>query len=403
MWFQTILLALKEIRRNLMRSALTILGVVIGVAAVITMVTLGSGATTKITEDISKLGSNLLQIRPGQGRGPGGARSESQPFEESDVEAIRNQIKSLAAVAPVNSSMAQVIYGNQNYITSITGSTNDYIKAQNWVIDSGREFNNGEINGGKSVCIIGASLKTNLFGAEDPIGMTIRLKKISFKIIGVFESKGQSSFGRDQDDFVLIPIKTLQRRISGNRDISSILVSAMDGVDTEKIKENIETLMRERRPGSKAKDEDDFSVMDMKELASMLTSTTKALTALLGAIAAVSLLVGGIGIMNIMLVSVTERTREIGIRLAIGALESEVLKQFLLEAVVLSSFGGIIGITLGLSAAALLSKLLGIPFIISPGIVMIAFLFSAAVGVVFGFVPAKKAAQLDPIDALRHE
>lgn len=403
MWFQTILLALKEIRRNLMRSTLTILGVVIGVAAVITMVTLGSGATAKITEDISKMGSNLLQIRPGQFRGPGGARSESQPFEEADVEAIRYQIKLLAAVAPVNSSMAQVIYGNQNYITSVTGSTNEYIKAQNWVIDSGREFSYGEINGGKAVCIIGSSVKTNLFGAEDPIGMSVRLKKISFKIIGVFKSKGQSSFGRDQDDFVLIPIKTLQRRISGNRDISSILVSAANGASTEKVKENLETLMRERRPGSKSKDEDDFSVMDMKEIASMLTSTTKALTALLGAIAAVSLLVGGIGIMNIMLVSVTERTREIGIRLAIGALESEVLRQFLLEAVVLSSFGGIIGITLGLSSAGLLSKLLGIPFIISPGIVMIAFLFSAAVGVVFGFVPAKKAAHLDPIDALRHE
>ena len=403
MWIQSIILALKEIRRNLMRSTLTILGVVIGVAAVITMVTLGSGATAKVTEDISKLGSNLLQIRPGQDRGPGGARGESEPFEESDVEAIRKQIPSLVAVAPVNSSMAQVIYGNQNYITSVTGSTNDYIKAQSWVIDTGREFSFGEINGGKSVCIIGSSVKKNLFGAEDPVGMTIRLKKIAFKIIGVFKSKGQSNFGRDADDFVLVPIKTLQRRLSGNRDISSIMVSARDGVDTEIVKENIETLMRERRPGAKSKGEDDFSVMDMKELASMITSTTKALTALLGAIAAVSLLVGGIGIMNIMLVSVTERTREIGIRLAIGALESEVLKQFLLEAVVLSSFGGVIGITLGLSSAALLSKLLGVPFIINPGIVFIAFMFSAAVGVVFGFVPAKKAAHLDPIDALRHE
>ncbi len=403
MWIQSIILALKEIRRNLMRSALTILGVVIGVAAVITMVTLGSGATAKVTEDISKLGSNLLQIRPGQGRGPGGARSESSPFKEADVEAIRDQIKSLVAVAPVNSSMKQIIYGNQNYITSVTGSTNDYIIAQNWTIDSGREFTYGEIHGGNAVCIIGSSVKENLFGAEDPVGMTVRLNRISFKIVGVFKSKGQSSFGRDQDDFVLIPVKTFQRRISGNRDISSIMVSARDGVSTETVKEELEALMRERRSGTKKKDEDDFSVMDMKEIASMLTSTTKALTALLGAIAAVSLIVGGIGIMNIMLVSVTERTREIGIRLAIGALETEVLKQFLLEAVVLSSFGGIIGITLGLSSAALLSKLLGVPFIINPGIVVIAFLFSAAVGVVFGFVPAKKAAQLDPIEALRHE
>ena len=266
MWIQSIILALKEIRRNLMRSALTILGVVIGVAAVITMVTLGSGATAKVTQDISKLGTNLLQIRPGQFRGQGGARSESQPFEEADVEAIRKQIGSLVAVAPVNSTMAQVIYGNQNYITSVTGSTNDYIKAQNWTIDTGRDFSFGELSGGKSVCIIGASLKENLFGAEDPIGMTIRLKKIAFRIIGVFKSKGQSNFGRDQDDFVLVPIKTLQRRLTGNRDISSILVSAEDGADTEKVKENLETLIRERRPGSKSKNEDDFSVMDMKEL-----------------------------------------------------------------------------------------------------------------------------------------
>jgi putative ABC transport system permease protein len=404
MWFQTILLALKEIRRNLMRSALTILGVVIGVAAVITMVTLGSGATAKVTEDISKLGSNLLQIRPGQGfRGPGGVRSESTPFEDSDVEAIRSQIHSLVAVAPVSSSMIQIIYGNQNYMTSVTGSTNDYITAQNWTIDAGRKFSYGELNSGKSVCIIGASVKKNLFGAEDPIGMTVRLKRISFKIIGVFKSKGQSSFGRDQDDFVLIPVRTFQRRIAGNRDISSIMVSAMDGVSTETVKTELEELMRERRPGSRGTKGDDFNVMDMKEIASMLTSTTRVLTALLGAVAAVSLLVGGIGIMNIMLVSVTERTREIGIRLAIGALENEVLKQFLLEAVVLSSFGGIIGITLGLSSAALLSKVLGVPFIINPGIVLIAFMFSAAVGVIFGYVPARKAAQLDPIEALRHE
>jgi putative ABC transport system permease protein len=404
MWFQTILLALKEIRRNLMRSALTILGVVIGVAAVITMVTLGSGATAKVTEDISKLGSNILQIRPGQGfRGPGGARSDAPPFDDSDVEAIRNQINSLAAVAPVSSSMIQIIFGNQNSLTSVTGSTNDYITAQNWVLDAGRKFSYSELSAGKAVCILGASTKKTLFGAEDPIGMTIRLKKISFKIIGVFKSKGQSSFGRDQDDFVLIPLKTFQRRISGKRDISSIMVSAMDGVSTETVKEELELLFRERRPGSKGNQGDDFSVMDMKEIASMLTSTTRVLTALLGAIAAVSLLVGGIGIMNIMLVSVTERTREIGIRLAIGALETEVLKQFLLEAVVLSSFGGIVGITLGLTSAALLSMVLGVPFIMNPVILLIAFMFSAAVGVVFGFFPAKKAAQLDPIEALRHE
>lgn len=404
MWLQTILMALKEIRRNLMRSSLTILGVVIGVAAVITMVTLGSGATAKVTSDIAKMGSNLLQVRPGQGfRGPGGARSESIPFDPSDAIAIKEQVDGLLAVAPTTSRMLQAIFGNQNMSTTVTGSTNDYIIAQDWTIQSGRSFTLGELKSGKAVCILGSSTSNNLFAAQDPIGSTIRIKKISFKVIGVFQSKGQSSFGRDQDDFILIPLRTFQRRIAGNDDVSAILVSARDGVSTATVQNDIEELMRERRPTSRGAQGDDFSVMDMKEIATMLTSTTRILTALLGAVAAVSLLVGGIGIMNIMLVSVTERTREIGIRLAIGALEHEVLTQFLLEAVVLSSFGGIIGIILGLSAAALLSNALGIPFIINAGIVIIAFAFSAAVGVVFGFVPARKAAQLDPIDALRHE
>ncbi len=403
MWFRTILMALGEIRRNLMRSILTILGIVIGVSAVITMVTLGSGATAQITNDISSMGSNLLQIVTAQQRGPGGARSDSKPFEDSDVQAIKKQMKTLSSVAPVNTSMAQIIYGNQNFITSVTGSTNDYIPAQNWEIDSGRDFSYGELSGGKAVCIIGASVKKNLFGAEDPVGMTVRLKKVSFKVIGVFKSKGQSNFGRDQDDFVLIPIKTLQRRLSGNRDISTILVSAREGVATDRVKKELEIIMRERRPGSQNTGEDDFEVMDMKEIANMVTSATRTLTAFLGAIAGVSLLVGGIGIMNIMLVSVTERTREIGIRLAIGALQHEVLRQFLLESIVLSSLGGVVGIALGLSAAALLSGLMGIPFVINPGIVLIAFLFSAAVGMIFGFFPARKAARLDPIEALRHE
>lgn len=404
MWIQTIFLALKEIRRNLMRSILTILGVVIGVAAVITMVTLGSGVTARVTEDIASLGSNLLQVRPGQTfRGPGGAARESSSFEVSDVEAIINQIDSLAAVAPVANTMRQIIYGNQNRTTSVTGSTNDYLLAQNWSIENGREFTQGELSAGRAVCILGANVKENLFGAQDPVGMTVRINRISFQVIGVFESKGQASFGMDQDDFVLIPLRTFQRRIAGNRSVSAIMVSAMDGVSTERIKEDIELLLRERRPGSRGPRGDDFSVQDMREIASMMATTTTMLTALLGAVAAVSLLVGGIGIMNIMLVSVTERTREIGIRLAIGALDKDVLRQFLLESMVLSSFGGVLGIASGLTAAALLASLLGVPFIINSSVVIIAFLFSAAVGVIFGYVPARKAAQLDPIDALRHE
>jgi len=254
----------------------------------------------------------------------------------------------------------------------------------------------------RTVCILGATVKKELFGAQDPVGATIRLKKLACQVIGVLESKGVSGFGHDQDDYVLTPLRMFQRRIAGKTDVEAIMVSARDGVSTQKVKSDIEQLMRERRRISPAK-EDDFMVRDMQEIVSTLTGTTRVLTALLGAVAAVSLLVGGIGIMNIMLVSVTERTREIGTRLAIGAMERDVLLQFLVEAVVLSAFGGICGIALGLSAAAIGSKFLNVPFVVSPGIVATAFFFSGAVGIIFGYFPARKAARLDPIEALRHE
>jgi putative ABC transport system permease protein len=386
-----------------MRSSLTILGVVIGVGAVITMVTLGSGATAQVTSDITKLGTNLLQLRPGQGmHGPGGARTSSNPFELNDAAAIEREVGGLLAVAPIASRMMQAIYGNQNWSTTIMGCTNEYVRARNWAIESGRTFTDGELRAGKAVCILGATVCKELFGSQDPVATTIRLQKISFKVIGILESKGQSGFGTDQDDLVLVPIRTFHRRIGGNTDVTAILVSARDGVSTEKVEEDIERLMRERRRISRGQD-DDFNVMDMKEIVGMLTGTTRVLTSLLSTVAAVSLLVGGIGIMNIMLVSVTERTREIGVRLAVGALEREVLTQFLLEAVVLSSLGGLIGIALGLIAAAFGSSVLKVPFVFNPGIVLIAFLFSAAVGVIFGYVPARKAARMDPIEALRHE
>jgi putative ABC transport system permease protein len=252
------------------------------------------------------------------------------------------------------------------------------------------------------VCIIGSTVRKELFGGQNPMGTTIRLEKLSCQVIGILESKGESSFGTDQDDFVLIPLRTLQRRMAGNIDVTRIYVSAEDGVSTKKVEQDIERLMRERRRIARS-EEDDFYVRDMQELVSTMTGTTRALTGLLGAVAAVSLLVGGIGIMNIMLVSVTERTREIGIRLAIGALERDVLMQFLVEAVVLSSFGGLIGIILGVVAAAVGALFLAVPFVFDPGIIAIAFLFSAAVGVIFGFFPARQAGQLDPIEALRHE
>ncbi|MBI4842812.1 MAG: ABC transporter permease [Nitrospirae bacterium] len=403
MLFSTILLALREIRRNVLRSSLTILGIVIGVAAVIIMVTLGSGATAKVTADITKLGSNMLQVRPGQGfHGPSGTRSTAPMFDIDDAEAITREISGISAIAPVAAQSLQAIYGNENWSTSVTGSDNSFLRVRNWPVLNGREFTEGELRAGRSVCIIGTTVRDKLFGGIDPIGNAIRLGKISCQVISVLASKGQSSFGTDQDDFVLVPINMLHRRIAGNTDVSNIMISARDGASTEKVKKDIEILMRERRrmrPG----EEDDFNVRDMKEIVSTLTGTTKVLTALLSAVAAVSLLVGGIGIMNIMLVSVTERTREIGIRLAIGAMEHEVLTQFLIEAVVLSSLGGFAGIIIGLSASAVGAQLLEIPLVLNPGVVLLAFAFSATVGVVFGFFPARKAARLDPIEALRHE
>ena len=403
MLWETILLALRSIRRNVMRSSLTILGIVIGVAAVITMVTLGKGATAKVTSDISKLGSNLLQVRPGQGfRGPGGTRSTATMLEATDAEAIEREISGLAAVAPAASRGTQAIYGNQNWSTSVTGTTSAFLKVRDWPLGSGSPFTDGDMRSGRAVCILGATVRDKLFGKQDPLGATIRLGKISFKVAGVLTSKGQSTFGTDQDDFVIIPLRAFQRRYAGNTDVSVIYISARDGVSTEKVQQDIERLMRERRRITAGK-EDDFNVRDMHEIVSTLTGTTRVLTALLGAVAAVSLLVGGIGIMNIMLVSVTERTREIGTRLAIGALEREVLMQFLVEAVVLSSFGGLCGIIFGLGAAAIGARALGIPFVFNSGIVLLAFVFSAAVGVLFGYAPARKAARLDPIEALRYE
>jgi putative ABC transport system permease protein len=401
MLWNALLLAMREIRRNAMRSFLTILGIVIGVAAVIVMVTIGSGATVQVTEQIASLGTNLVMIRPGQRLGPGQA-STAPPFKAADAAALAREVPSLAAVAPSASARLTAIYSNQNWSTSVLGVDNEYLKVRNWEIAEGRPFTPSELRSGSAVCILGATVRKELYGSENPIGTKIRLQKLSCQVIGLLSAKGQSTMGSDQDDLVLMPLRALQRRIAGNQDVSTIQVSVRDGVSTEKAQADIERLLRERRHIS-ATEDDDFRSIDMKEIAQMLTGTTRILTTLLGAVAAVSLLVGGIGIMNIMLVSVTERTREIGIRLAIGALEREVLTQFLVEAVVLSSFGGIIGILLAVVASLGLSSLLNVPFVLNVGIMVIAFVFSAAVGVIFGYFPARKAALMDPIEALRHE
>jgi putative ABC transport system permease protein len=400
MLWNTILLALRDIRRNVMRSSLTILGIVIGVSAVITLVTIGNGTTVQVTEQIKSLGNNMLMVAPGKRMGPG--QSTAPPFNVNDADSIARDISFIAAVAPSSTQPITAVFGNENWSTTATGSTNQIFHVRNWRLERGRKFEESELRAGKAVCILGATVRKELFGGQYPLGAYIRMGNISCQVIGLVESKGQSAMGSDQDDFVLLPLLTVQRRIAGNQDVRLIQVSVQDGASTEKAQRDIERLMRERRRLSPSED-DNFSVMDTKEIAKMLTSTTQVLTALLGAVAAVSLLVGGIGIMNIMLVSVTERTREIGIRLAIGAREREVLMQFLVEAVVLSSFGGLFGIILALAGSVGLSYALHVPFVFDMGIVVIAFLFSAAVGVIFGYFPALKAARLDPIEALRHE
>ncbi|HEX7971231.1 MAG TPA: ABC transporter permease [Thiobacillus sp.] len=400
MLWNTLLLALRAIRRNLMRSFLTILGIVIGVAAVITMVTLGNGATRSVSDQIASMGSNLLLLRPGQRFGPG---AEVAPnFKIADVEAIRNQITAVEAVAPVVSTTATAVYQARNWSTVVTGSSNDYFRAGNWELAAGRSFSETEERAGKAVCVIGATVRDKLFDRQNPVGSEIRIKQFACEVIGLLKAKGQSAMGSDQDDTVVMPLRTVQRRLTGSQDVNRMSVSVKAGASIDAVRDQLTLLLRERRKLGE-NEEDDFRVLDTRQIAETLTGTTKILTMLLGAVAAVSLLVGGIGIMNIMLVSVTERTREIGIRLAIGALEREVLLQFLIEAVVLSSLGGLIGIALATGASIGLAGLMDIPYLFDPGINLLSFFFSAAIGVIFGYFPARRAAGLNPIDALRHE
>ena len=400
MLWNTLLLSLRAITRNVLRSFLTILGVVIGVAAVITMVTLGKGATRSVSDQISSMGSNLLMLRPGQRFGPGADVAPN--FKLADVEAIRAQITTIDAVAPVASLSVTAVYQARNWSTMVTGSTNDHFRAGNWEIVSGRDFTETEERSGRAVCVIGESVRANLFGAQNPVGSDIRIKQFSCEVVGLLKAKGQSAMGSDQDDTVVMPLRTVQRRLTGSQDVSRLTVSVREGASIDAAKEQLVLLMRERRNIAENED-DNFRVMDTRQIAETLTGTTRILTMLLGAVAAVSLLVGGIGIMNIMLVSVTERTREIGIRLAIGALEREVLLQFLIEAVVLASLGGLIGLALAAGASMTIARMMGIPYLFDPLTNILSFLFSAAIGVIFGYFPARRAAQQDPIDALRHE
>jgi putative ABC transport system permease protein len=395
-------LAFREIRRHLLRSFLTILGIVIGVSAVVTMVTLGNGATAAVKDQISGLGANILQVRPGQGFGRGGGGPQPPNFDQADVDAIRTQIAGVTEAVPQAQSSGIAVRNAANWSTTITGTTADYFVAQQWAIASGRTFSPAEEQAGKAVCIIGSTVKQNLFRSESPVGQRFRLRNLSCEVIGALATRGQGGGANDQDDVVVMPIKAVQRRFTGNREVRQIMVAVDPAYDSTALQDSIRTLLRERRHISGGKP-DDFNIFDTRQIAETLQGTTKILTALLGAVAAVSLLVGGIGIMNIMLVSVTERTREIGIRLAIGAVAGEVLLQFLVEAVALACLGGVIGLVLALIASLALAPILQVPFIFGLQINLLAFLFSALIGVVFGYFPARRAANLNPIDALRHE
>ncbi len=404
----TVLLALRSIRRNLLRSFLTILGIVIGVSAVITMVTLGKGATQAVQTQIASLGSKLLMVRPGQRQGPGGGSGGSggaPSFKAADAEAVLAQIGGVAAVAPEGRAAVTVVGNGRNWATSVTGSSNSWFETGNWKLASGRTFEEDEQRAGAATCIVGETVRREIFGGkpgQDGLGEQLRIKQFSCTVVGVLASKGQAAMGNDQDDTVLLPLRTLQRRVTGNQRVATLLVSMQDGSDSARLKNSLRQLLRERRKLAPS-DDDNFNILDTQQLAETLSGTTQVMTTLLGAVAAVSLLVGGIGIMNIMLVSVTERTREIGLRLAIGALEREVLLQFLIEAVVLSALGGVVGIAFATAASWTLATAMELPFLFDPVINGLSFLFSAAIGVLFGYFPARRAARMDPIEALRHE
>jgi putative ABC transport system permease protein len=396
---QSVSLAARQLWRNKARTALTSLGLLIGVAAVICLVAIGRGATERIQRDLRSFGNNLLFVVPGN-EGPGG-RGSAPPFREDDARAVA-QLDGVAAVVPTVARQLRAVRGESSWKTTVFGTTDDYVRVMNWTIEAGRPFLEGELRGGADVCLLGRTVADALFGAQEALGGQVRLGRLECRVIGLLQPKGQNTFGQDQDDLVLVPLVTAQRRIAGNRDVNTLLVSARPGADTLTVQRDVEALMRARRhvaPGA----EPDFFVRDMAEAMGIIDNISAVLTTFLGAVAGISLLVGGIGIMNIMLVSVTERTREIGIRLAIGATAADVLTQFLVEAVVLALAGGSAGVVVGLAASAAAARALGVPLMIDLPVVGLAFGVSAAIGVLFGWFPARRAARLDPIEALRHE
>jgi putative ABC transport system permease protein len=401
MFANTLAMAIREIRRNLLRSGLTALGVVIGVAAVVVIATLSAGTTRQVAIEIAKMGANMLVISPGGASGVGGAVAPAPPFDLADVDVLRREATGLAAIAPYAQRMALVVAGDENRRVNVVGTTNDILSIRNWKLVLGRFFTPSEERAGNAVCIIGATVRDAMMSGQS-VGANLRVDRMSCEVIGVLEPKGDSMFGGDQDATVVLPIRTYQRRIAGSDKIQQIFMSAEAPELRDDLKIQAAGVMRERRhitPGSRA----NFSIMDMTEVSKAMENTINVMTVFLSAIAAVSLLVGGIGIMNMMLVAVTERTREIGIRLAIGATEGEILLQFLVEAAVLSTFGGLAGVVAGLLMAAAIAPVIEVPLVFVPAAILGAVAFSMSVGIVFGFMPARRAARLTPIGALRRE
>ena len=399
--------ALRALQINKMRSFLTMLGIIIGVGAVIVMVAIGAGAREMIAQQIASMGSNLLMVVPGATTA-GGARmggGSASSLTSDDAKAIKEECPAVKTIAPFWGGVTQVIYGNQNWNTSVTGTLPSYFEIREWALASGRNFSDQELAGAVKVAIIGKSIVENLFGSEDPLGQIIRIKKIPFTVIGVLTPKGQSSYGTDQDDTIYIPLSTAQKRVFGSRlpnRVRMIMVQAQDLNLMAAAEKQINDLLTQRHK-PQGDQLADFTVRNLTEIMATAEQSAKVMSLLLGSIALVSLLVGGIGIMNIMLVSVTERTREIGIRMAVGARGIDILFQFLTESVVLSLVGGLIGIGLGVLGAELTSKFTGWNVVISILALLISFFFAAAVGIFFGYYPAHKASRLNPIDALRYE
>ena len=406
-FLQTLRIALRALRTNKMRSFLTMLGIIIGIAAVIAMMAVGSGASYVISQQIASIGSNIILVLPGSTTS-GGMRSGSggaQTLTSDDVRAIMTECPSVETSAPTVRSSGLAVFGNMNWSTVIMGTTPEMFDIREWGVSSGRSIGQQDVDSAAKVCLLGQTVAENLFGSADPIGKIIRLKKVPFTVIGVLDRKGQSPQGQDQDDTIFVPLRTAQRnlvRANHTNTIGAVMVKARSEALLAKAEEEINSLLNQRHRITAGKDPD-FTTRNLSEILAVAEQSSKAMSLLLGAVASISLIVGGIGIMNIMLVSVTERTREIGIRMAIGARRNDILLQFMTEAVLLTMLGGVIGIILGASGATVVSRILSWPTLISIQSITVAFFFSGAVGIFFGFYPARKAAGLNPIDALRYE